>query len=261
MKLKLPRRRWLLLIACLAAIGWWQFGPRERYTRKQFDRVRLGMTPAEVASCIGSAPLSRCISVGMTYEQVSGIMHEAGWHPLWDVRHNSPWDNSLWRDSAWEDQLRLNNINVSFHQDRVVSHGAFFHSDGIWESAAQEGHMQITGFGEEEAWGDEYAVIRVYYDSHGRAALKMMEAHVPHWKAKAREWLEWLDVLRGLVGVVVWPRESWLPGGHQTKTPGTWPGVLCVAVAWVMAWRRCGPAGVCCRPAGIACTGPLLASG
>jgi hypothetical protein len=61
MKLKLPRYRWLLLIACVVAIigavGWWQLsGPRGRITREQFDRIRLGMTPAEVALVIGCSP-------------------------------------------------------------------------------------------------------------------------------------------------------------------------------------------------------------
>jgi hypothetical protein len=53
----LGRYRWWLILACLAAgvIGWWQLSARAggRYTRAQYDRIRLGMTPAEVASVIG----------------------------------------------------------------------------------------------------------------------------------------------------------------------------------------------------------------
>src|SRR5262245_47546182 len=57
MQLKLPRYRWLLLIACLAAIGWWLLsGPR--LTREQYDRIRFGMTPAEVAAVMGGPPFA-----------------------------------------------------------------------------------------------------------------------------------------------------------------------------------------------------------
>jgi hypothetical protein len=56
----LSRLRWWLLITCLAAVAigviWWQLSSHGRFTREQYDRIRLGMTPAEVASCIGSGP-------------------------------------------------------------------------------------------------------------------------------------------------------------------------------------------------------------
>ena len=54
------RYRWWLVIAGLAAIAigviWWQSGPRGRFTREQYDRIRFGMTPAEVSRSMGSAP-------------------------------------------------------------------------------------------------------------------------------------------------------------------------------------------------------------
>ena len=58
-KLKLPRYRWwfipCLAAVAIAAIGWWQLsGPR--LTREQYDRSRLGMTPAEVAAVMGCPP-------------------------------------------------------------------------------------------------------------------------------------------------------------------------------------------------------------
>jgi hypothetical protein len=61
MKLKLPRYRRWLLIACLAAVAiavvsWQLSTPRGRFTREQYDRIRLGMTPAEVASVMGGVP-------------------------------------------------------------------------------------------------------------------------------------------------------------------------------------------------------------
>lgn len=54
----MPRRRWLLLIACLAAVAiavvsWQLSGPRERFTREQYGHIRLGMTPADVALVMG----------------------------------------------------------------------------------------------------------------------------------------------------------------------------------------------------------------
>src|SRR5262249_37888663 len=60
MKLKLPRHRWSLLIACLAVaiavLGWWKSsGPRGRLLER-YDRIRLGMTPAEVAAVMGGLP-------------------------------------------------------------------------------------------------------------------------------------------------------------------------------------------------------------
>jgi hypothetical protein len=62
MKLKLPHHRWLLLIGCLAAVAigfdiWLQFSrPVGQYTRKQYDRIRLGMTPAELSRSMCSPP-------------------------------------------------------------------------------------------------------------------------------------------------------------------------------------------------------------
>jgi hypothetical protein len=59
MQTKLPRYRWWLLTVCLAAvavvvIGWLQLsGP---HGREHYNRIRLGMTPAEVASSIGTGP-------------------------------------------------------------------------------------------------------------------------------------------------------------------------------------------------------------
>jgi hypothetical protein len=40
----------------IAAINGWQLSGHQRRLRERYDRVRLGMTRAEVASCVGSAP-------------------------------------------------------------------------------------------------------------------------------------------------------------------------------------------------------------
>jgi hypothetical protein len=62
MKLKLPRRRWLLFIACLAAaiaaISGWHFY-QWRFTRAQYDRIRLGMTQAEVSQIMEPAGIDQ----------------------------------------------------------------------------------------------------------------------------------------------------------------------------------------------------------
>jgi hypothetical protein len=51
------RYRWWLLIVCLATggvIGCWQLSVQSRFTRAQYDRIQLGMTPAEVSQSMGS---------------------------------------------------------------------------------------------------------------------------------------------------------------------------------------------------------------
>jgi len=44
---------------------------------------------------------------------------------------------------------------------------------------------------------DGPVAIGLYYNSHDRAVLKMMEVRVPTWKVKAGQWLDWLRVLVG----------------------------------------------------------------
>jgi hypothetical protein len=59
MKLKLPRRRWLLLYlmaVAIAAIGLLQLWVQSRFTREQYDQIQLGMTPNEVRTVMGCGP-------------------------------------------------------------------------------------------------------------------------------------------------------------------------------------------------------------
>jgi hypothetical protein len=60
MQIDMRRYRWLLLIACLAAvaivISWWELSKAQRFSREQHGRIRLGMTPAEVAALMGGPP-------------------------------------------------------------------------------------------------------------------------------------------------------------------------------------------------------------
>jgi hypothetical protein len=75
MKLKLPRYRWWwwLMLLPAAVIGlaasvmmeqdelaaWQLSGVRGQFTVEQYDRIRLGMTPAEVSQLMGSPPSDR----------------------------------------------------------------------------------------------------------------------------------------------------------------------------------------------------------
>src|SRR5947207_15357417 len=56
------RYRWWLIIACLAAgmavIGWWQLSAGRRLSRERYDRIRLGMTAADVAAVMGGPPIA-----------------------------------------------------------------------------------------------------------------------------------------------------------------------------------------------------------
>jgi hypothetical protein len=55
MKLTLPRRRWLVLAACLAVICVMYGVDAQRYQRMlaRYERVRVGMSPSEVRAAIG----------------------------------------------------------------------------------------------------------------------------------------------------------------------------------------------------------------
>jgi hypothetical protein len=53
------RYRWRLILACLAllvAISWLQLSGPQGRLREWYDRIRLGMTPAEVAAVVGGLP-------------------------------------------------------------------------------------------------------------------------------------------------------------------------------------------------------------
>ena len=63
MSLKLPSRRWWLILACLACvvIVWWQLAATRgggKFTRAQFDAIRIGMPVAEVTQTLGAPSLS-----------------------------------------------------------------------------------------------------------------------------------------------------------------------------------------------------------
>jgi hypothetical protein len=142
-KVTLPRYRWWLLIAGLALlVAGLLCWPRTsvRFTREQYDRIRFGMTPAEVASSIGSdpSPIGRLIR---------GIERRGTWHTVASDVSGPP--------------------------------------------------LLATDKADVDVWVDKSVIIEVQY-RNGKAFVKMMDILVPSWKAKARNWLNWL---RGLVGL------------------------------------------------------------
>jgi hypothetical protein len=114
MKLKLPRYRWLLLIACLAAVAIgvisWQLTvpPAGRFTREQYDRIRVGMTPAEVASAVGSGPSS--------IEVIQRIPNRGHWQTVAseETRPPIPYDKT----EGWVDESVI--IEVGYWQGKAV---------------------------------------------------------------------------------------------------------------------------------------------
>jgi hypothetical protein len=74
--MKLPRRRWWILAAssalvALALAGWW-FAPdsENQITREKYQRIRMGMTPAEVQAVIGCKPMPAPPSYPEDYEML-----------------------------------------------------------------------------------------------------------------------------------------------------------------------------------------------
>jgi hypothetical protein len=167
MKLKLPRRR-LLLIACLvvaiAAICWWQFSIQSRFTREQFDRIRFGMTPAEVSGVMGSAPSGGTSSRHYYYEYMFGYGDDP------DIATDC-WDIVADEANGWPDLLNS--------QVRDEVHAALLKVED-----------------RANTWGDESVQIWVMYHDD-KVIRKEMQIRVPPWKVKALKWLDWL---RGLVG-------------------------------------------------------------
>jgi hypothetical protein len=59
MQLKLPRYHWwLLLLVGIAGLASWFLWPKS-VMQERYERIRIGMTPAEVALTLGSAPSGR----------------------------------------------------------------------------------------------------------------------------------------------------------------------------------------------------------
>src|SRR5262245_61816974 len=109
MQVRLSRYRWLLLIACLAAVaiagGWSTLS--ERRAREKYDLIRFGMTRAEVSRTMGSD------LVRFNYISPSQI-------GLWeqvavesDERCSPNQGTDVWLDGAFA-------ICVGYHDDKAV---------------------------------------------------------------------------------------------------------------------------------------------
>ncbi len=96
MKFKLPRRRWLLLIACLAAvaigvIGWClRSDPVAQLMRERYERIRMGMAKGEVTKIMrGATELAPGDIFGPDY-QVKAYQSDGSDGP----QQNVGWGNS-----------------------------------------------------------------------------------------------------------------------------------------------------------------------
>jgi hypothetical protein len=114
MKLKLPRRRWLL-IACLAAVaiaaitGSQVSGPSGRFTREQYDRIRFGMTPVEVASVMGcppSGPVAMYRFIDSDFDLAADVGEPA----------KTALDSALWCDESLGVMVYYHNGKVALKQ-------------------------------------------------------------------------------------------------------------------------------------------------
>jgi hypothetical protein len=102
MRVFLSRHRWLLPIACLAvmamaAISWWQVSSaRGRFTPELYDRIRIGMTPAEVSRLMGSPPSDP--------ERLLRMSPAGGWDWVAGETNNRPWPYEkaeVWLDGSF----------------------------------------------------------------------------------------------------------------------------------------------------------------
>jgi hypothetical protein len=112
----LPRSRWWLILACLAllVVGLlcWQ-RTSGRFTREQYDRIRLGMTPAEVALVMGGR------GTGPVGTSVWDKALERIDSPAWDsVAEKSPAPMAIDRAEAWLDESAA--VMVGYCDDKTI---------------------------------------------------------------------------------------------------------------------------------------------
>src|SRR5882724_11613199 len=110
------RYRWRLSIVCLAAVAvGWLCWPRAagQFTREQYDRIRFGMTPADVASVMGCAATNG-------HPHLSSWLNQSGWD--YEANDNavdlfSPQD----QDEIWVDDGTM--VTVIYRHGRVCGKG------------------------------------------------------------------------------------------------------------------------------------------
>jgi hypothetical protein len=90
--------------------------------------------------------------------------------------------------------------NMEFFANGTYHHairGISSHGNWEWETVASERLCESQKkIDQGETWKGESLTINIWY-CDGKAVEKSMETPVPPWKAKARDWLDWLS---GLVG-------------------------------------------------------------
>src|SRR5262245_17255209 len=118
MKLKLPRRRWLVLAGCLAVIGCGLVlmhveEAHRRYQRMlaSYERVRMGMTPSEVRAAVAQ-PLA---DIEVWHERTT---RGEDWQPLAaDVDPNAPPHCSLDERTTWDGWIDHDLLMAVDYQD------------------------------------------------------------------------------------------------------------------------------------------------
>jgi hypothetical protein len=98
---RLWRYRWLLVIACLAAgMAVWQLSAHKgRFTREQYDRIQLGMTPNEVRTVMGSGPRGARSGEWELVDDVIPIYDD--FHAFLGGKHDVP--SHVFEEQEWTD--------------------------------------------------------------------------------------------------------------------------------------------------------------
>jgi hypothetical protein len=117
MKLKLPRRRWLLLLLiAFAGLASWLLWPKS-VMRERYGRIQIGMTRAEVAEIMGveqSPPMDR----PRIWENFSSDHHLVSEPPLEAVQGVRIDHQGYWYDSSAESGII--EISVQYRDGKAV---------------------------------------------------------------------------------------------------------------------------------------------
>jgi hypothetical protein len=78
--MKLPRRRWLLLAACVAVVGlalaYWRSGALpSRFTREQYDRIQFGMSEAQLLKIMGEPATGLAVSGRQYWKEIDSAFY------------------------------------------------------------------------------------------------------------------------------------------------------------------------------------------
>jgi hypothetical protein len=135
-KATVPRYRWWLLVACLAllVVGllcWPR--TRGRFTREQYDRIRLGMTPAEVLLALDNSARTTPFLVTPNNDWDT-VAEDGSGLPSPVVSGNFGW---VWRDESVQ-------IWVYYHDAKTVQKRMYTHVPS-WKVKAREWLAWLRG--------------------------------------------------------------------------------------------------------------------